>query len=377
MYGNRQPRGGLAVRIAGVGVLLAAAFLMIASGASAASSVSLCVSSKQGVPVTSGACPANTKNVTYTPVVLPSEPAAQQTLISILPYIKFAQEGVGGKPTIQVTGANLQIVSGSGKTNGPVNGAGNLIVGYDEVASCMEAFDCFGRLPPQTGSHNLVLGSSQEYTSYGAILGGLVNRALAPATFAVGVENKVSGPGSSVSGGMGNTASGERASVSGGSNNTASGIVSSVSGGHQNKATEGPAWVGGGFLNTAESGSVVGGFENHSSGLESAILGGSKNTAALDSTVSGGKLNTANGFYSSVSGGRENTASAENSSVSGGLGNTASAENSSVSGGVKNTASGERGSSVSGGEANTASGNFSSILGGKDNLVETEFGHFP
>src|SRR5262249_17051572 len=165
MYGKRQPRGRLAARIAGVGVLLAAAFLMMASGALAASSVSLCVSSKQGVPVTSGECPANTKNVTYTPVVLPSEPAAQQTLISILPYLSFAPEGVGGKPTIQVTGANLQIVSGSGKTNGPVNGAGNLIIGYDDVAECpTETEFCNQPLPPQTGSHNLVLGTSQEYT---------------------------------------------------------------------------------------------------------------------------------------------------------------------------------------------------------------------
>jgi hypothetical protein len=366
------------VRIAGVGVLLAAAFLMIASGASAASSVSLCVSSKQGVPVTSGECPANTKNVTYTPVVLPSEPAAQQTLISILPYIKFAQEGVGGKPTIQVTGANLQIVSGSGKTNGPVNGAGNLIIGYDEVASCIEAaFACIGRLPPQTGSHNLVIGNSQEYTSWAAILGGAANRGLAPDTFAVGGENKATGVGASISGGGVNTASEYRASVGGGSANKATGAASSVSGGLENKANGGDSWVGGGFLNTAESGSVVGGFENRSFGPNAAILGGSKNTAALEGTVSGGTRNTANGQNSSVSGGRENTASFFEASVSGGLGNTASAENSSVSGGVKNTASGERGSSVSGGEANTASGNFSSILGGKDNLVETEFGHFP
>ena len=34
--------------------------------------------------------------------------------------------------TIRITGANLQIVSGSGATDGPINGKGNLIIGYNE-----------------------------------------------------------------------------------------------------------------------------------------------------------------------------------------------------------------------------------------------------
>src|SRR5438552_8391223 len=33
--------------------------------------------------------------------------------------------------TLQLSGINLQIVSGAGATDGPVNGKGNLIVGYD------------------------------------------------------------------------------------------------------------------------------------------------------------------------------------------------------------------------------------------------------
>ena len=47
----------------------------------------------------------------------------------------------GGKPTIQISGANLQLVNGSGSTE-TLNGAGNLVIGYDEMPGT------------QTGSHN-------------------------------------------------------------------------------------------------------------------------------------------------------------------------------------------------------------------------------
>jgi hypothetical protein len=384
MFGNSQRKRRLDVRVAAVGVLLVAAFLVMASGASAASSVSLCVSSKQGVPVTSGECPANTKNVTYTPVVLPSEPAAQQTLISILPYIKFEQAGVGGKPTIRVTGANLQVVSGSGKTNGPVNGAGNLIIGYDDGANCEEKPGpfCGGGLPPQTGSHNLVLGTSQEYTSWGAILGGVGNRALARNTFVLGVANTASGIASSItSGGTEDKASGIGASVSGGASNTASGDEASVSGGFENKATEARASVSGGVQNSASGyvTSVAGGLSNEAFGPGAAILGGFNSKASGEvSSVSGGSGNAASGEVSSVSGGVRNEAGGEDSSVSGGTENTASERVAAVSGGLRNTASGEN-SSVSGGEANTASFEGDWIGGGKGNAetgVITEEGSF-
>jgi hypothetical protein len=36
----------------------------------------------------------------------------QETLKSILPYIKFAPASAGGKPTIELTGANVQVVDG-------------------------------------------------------------------------------------------------------------------------------------------------------------------------------------------------------------------------------------------------------------------------
>ena len=46
----------------------------------------------------------------------------QETLKSILPYIKFVASGVGGKPTIQISGANVQIVNGEVSTEPSTSG---------------------------------------------------------------------------------------------------------------------------------------------------------------------------------------------------------------------------------------------------------------
>lgn len=169
------------------------------------------------------------------PISRLSDPEAEK-LLAVLPYIKYVASGVGGKPTIQFSGANVQVVSGGGKTE-ETNGVGNLIIGYDEIARM------------QTGSNNLVLGAGQEYTSYGAVLGG--------------AENTASGPFSDVFG-LGSHATGALSSVSGGRVNTASGGDSSVSGGFGNEASNGAASVSGGYGNVASGGdsSVLGGKEN-------------------------------------------------------------------------------------------------------------------
>ena len=75
--------------------------------------------------------------------------------------MRFVASGVGGKPTVQFSGVNVQVVSGSGSTAGPVNGEGNLVVGYDESEG-----------KPQTGSHNLVVGPEHSFTSFGGFLAG-------------------------------------------------------------------------------------------------------------------------------------------------------------------------------------------------------------
>nr|NIR43631.1 hypothetical protein [Gemmatimonadota bacterium]NIU03663.1 hypothetical protein [Gammaproteobacteria bacterium]NIV22944.1 hypothetical protein [Gemmatimonadota bacterium]NIX84937.1 hypothetical protein [Gammaproteobacteria bacterium] len=80
------------------------------------------------------------------------------------------------------SGMNVQVVDGSGDTDGAVNGLGNLIVGYNEN----------GFSATRTGSHNLVVGYDHEYTSYAGLVAGQ--------------QNEVSNVGSSVSGGVGNVA---------------------------------------------------------------------------------------------------------------------------------------------------------------------------
>ena len=102
---------------------------------------------------------------------------------------------------MSISGANLHILSGSGATDGAKNGLGNLILGYNESRN--DGTD------DRTGSHNIVVGSQQNYSSYG----GLV----------VGMHNTISGNFASVSGGHDNLASGWSSSISGGQFNIASG----------------------------------------------------------------------------------------------------------------------------------------------------------
>jgi hypothetical protein len=208
-----------------------------------------------------------------------SEPE-QKALKAILPYVKFSASGVGGKPTIQFSGVNVQILNGEGKTASK-NGAGNLIVGYDETPGT------------QTGSHNVVLGTEgQIYTSWGSLLAG--------------TSNAATGEYSSVTGGGRNTASGEDSSVSGGEINTASSLWSAVSGGGGNTAS-------------FEFSSVSGGAGSTASGEFSSVSGGDENAATQgDSSVSGGQKNAASALFSSVSGGESNEAIWTGSSIFGG-----------------------------------------------------------
>jgi outer membrane murein-binding lipoprotein Lpp len=126
------------------------------------------------------------------------------------------------------TGVNVHVRSGSGATDGSMNGLGNLIVGYDEARTVSS---------DKSGSHNLVIGPEHSYPSYGGLVAGL--------------ENTISGPYASVSGGFYNTASVICASVSGGNGCDAEGIYSSVSGGVGNHATGDWSSVSGGNNNTA------------------------------------------------------------------------------------------------------------------------------
>jgi hypothetical protein len=241
--------------------------------------------------------------------MIADEVAALRDILTVVRFDAAAKEVV-------ITGANLRLVNGLGATD-TTNGLGNLIVGYNEPRSFPGAVDT------RTGSHNVVVGSEHNFSSFG----GLV----------VGLQNEILGAFASISGGQGSRASGLSASVSGGSGNWAMGDTSSVSGGRVNIASG---------LST----SVSGGFQNIAGGLVASVSGGEFNSAPGNgAAVSGGNLNTASGELAAVSGGALNTASGNRSSVSGGggrvtedvMGNTASGDFSSVSGGRNRTAAGE------------------------------------
>ena len=160
-----------------------------------------------------------------------------------------------GKPTLRITGVNVQIVNGTGKTDGNT-GTGNLIIGYNELRNDANSPDV------RTGSHNLVTGVFNNYSGSGGAVMGLIN--------------EISGSQASVLGGYGNKASGDRSTVCGGQGGTASGAFASVLGGLSNIASGPYATVSGGQLNVASE---------------------------TNSSVSGGQLNVAAGTNSSVSGG--------------------------------------------------------------------------
>lgn len=137
-------------------------------------------------------------------------------------YVKIESNPINGLagPHILITGANVHIRSGSGATDdnyavsGTLTGLGNLVIGYNEPNPTG---------PPRTGSHNLVGGSYNSFTSTGGMVFGL--------------RNTVSGQYAAVLSGEGNTASGVNSSVLSGNLNRALGLRSTVYGGLNNAAT--------------------------------------------------------------------------------------------------------------------------------------------
>jgi hypothetical protein len=196
------------------------------------------------------------------------------------------------------TGCNLHVRDGTGDTDGPTNGLGNLIIGYNET---------FVPGARRTGSHNLVIGPEHSYTSYGG--------------FVAGFYNTVSAPHASVSGGAFNTAAMNRAAIGGGERNKASGLAATVSGGADNHASAEFAAVSGGYRNAAGASyaSVAGGAMNNASAHAASVGGGSGNEAAgTYAAVGGGELNLAAGANASIGGGMYNRTSGAHAHIGGG-----------------------------------------------------------
>jgi hypothetical protein len=165
-------------------------------------------------------------------------------------------DGNTGVDTLVLSGANLQVVNGTGSTDGSPNGAGNVIIGYNTT---------FGL--PKTGSHFLIVGDDHGYTTssgivagnansvtgqYGAAVGGQFNHVSGDFSAIVGgIDNLVSGIRGFIGGGNGNVASGQSSFVGGGDDNAASGDLSSTVGGSGLAAEGDRSFIGGGTSQTA------------------------------------------------------------------------------------------------------------------------------
>ncbi|MGN6166798.1 MAG: hypothetical protein ACTHQQ_01315, partial [Solirubrobacteraceae bacterium] len=157
----------------------------------------------------------------------------------------YVSAGVGGKPTVEFSAVNVQVMSGAGSTAAAPNGKGNLVVGYAENPAKLS----------RTGSDDLIVGSGDGWTGFGEIVGGTGNRVSGPYATALGLGNFASGPESVVAGHA----------------NTASGAQASVAGGQYNVASDGWSTVAGGCANRTGPGALPAG---HCSSSAQAILGG-------------------------------------------------------------------------------------------------------
>jgi trimeric autotransporter adhesin len=260
----------------GLVVLVAAAFGCVCSSAFGAVTPGWeCVPTTAGQAVVSGGTGATPSCSSGTPVLAPT----------------YVSSGVGGKPTVEFSSVNVQVVSGSGSTNGAVNGEGNLIVGYAENANSHK----------QTGSNDLVLGSNNGWSGYGELVVGSNNQASNSYATAVGVSNTASGLGSFVAGHQ-NVASGTETAVTGGQGNKVTGAESSITGGQDNLSSDPFASITGGCDNLAGSATQPAG--TCATSGDEAILGGFTNAAAaFGSSVSGGENNKGTGPTSSILGG--------------------------------------------------------------------------
>jgi hypothetical protein len=109
---------------------------------------------------------------------------------------------------VAFVGANVYVLSGSGGTDEAVNGLGNLVIGYDEGDG------------DKSGSHNLVLGENNTYSSYAGVVAGRDNNLSGPyGAILSGEENGVNTSYGVVVTGKGNNANAYTSAILGGASN--------------------------------------------------------------------------------------------------------------------------------------------------------------
>jgi hypothetical protein len=181
---------------------------------------------------------------------------------------------------LQIDGGNLHVVNGLGLTSS-TNSYGNIIIGYNGDRRPVQGDDEIGfsdLSAIRTGSHMLVLGDGNNYTSSGGIIAGTQNTTSARyASVLNGFRNTASFGFSVVTAGIYNEASGSHSAIPGGGYNTASGFISVVSGGLNNEANANYSTVSGGSNNTAS------GFSSNVSGGNNIQATGASENQPFDS----------------------------------------------------------------------------------------------
>ncbi len=312
---------------------------------------------------------------------------------------------------VLVSGANLHVVNGSQATN-IVNGKGNIIIGYNEKR--------VNNPQSAVGSHNLVLGTRNEYTSYGSIVSGNYNTVSKPhAAVITGQHNEATGQFSVIVGGggketlelsgkkytfEGNKATADFSVIIGGVENSNDGRNSIIVGGGKNAISSSSTQPYAGVVNTLIGGTnnlmygtaslMCGGDANNSYGLQSIMIGGWSNTIGKRPTTNqpkilgryamtiGGTSNKVYGMGSIIMGGTHNVAGDESDIDAGALAcvisgryNKAIGLNSTVIGGDNNVAGTQKSrrfgalACVLGGQNNQALGAYSTIVGGLKNVT--------
>jgi len=116
------------------------------------------------------------------------------------------------------SGTNLQVNNGMGSTD-TTNGLGNLILGYNEETDFAAMF---AKPADRTGSHNLVVGRDNQYSSFSGICQGFLNRLDGSNSVVLGCENSVCGTFGSVVGGTNNRVTHRFSAIGGGGGQSSS-----------------------------------------------------------------------------------------------------------------------------------------------------------
>jgi hypothetical protein len=167
--------------------------------------------------------------------------------------------------TIVLSGANLEIVNGTGVTDA-ANGAGNLVIGYNT-----------GTSGEKTGSHFLLVGDQHRFTTTSGIASGTEHVVEGDVAAFLGGANQVVqfAYAAGAAGGVVHAVLGDHGFVGGGVSQAADGEASFVGGGDDNASQEDQAGIAGGYNHRGQGErSFVGGGSNHTTSSECAYLAG-------------------------------------------------------------------------------------------------------